>query len=155
MSKSKITFEYDYDFILIGLITDKPDFKICYLLNKNLNINLAKKEHVSLQQNKKNSNETEFSTLFDIENEESYFSFYKYENHHEQLQYIFVSNKSYANHYLIKEHANIDFFIIIEGAYDEIDTNELIKQIKQIPEIRTAYELNPNELKSKQNLLFE
>ena len=45
----KLTNEGDYDFIVIGLVCQNRDYRLCHELNKVLNIELEKKAIMKLQ----------------------------------------------------------------------------------------------------------
>ena len=54
--------------------------------------------------------------------------------------------------YLIKEFKEADYFI---KSSDQKDHYEIINNIRKIPEISIIYNLNSNEIKNKENLIFD
>jgi hypothetical protein len=47
-----------------------------------------------------------------------------------------------------------DYFILIKEFIDEEDLNLFLARLKLIKDIQAAVEINPERLKSKENLLF-
>lgn len=57
--------------------------------------------------------------------------------------------------YVLPEYPKVDHLLKIddgEGGYQ--NALEVLRQIKKLPQVITAYELNTNQLKSKSNLIF-
>ena len=52
----------------------------------------------------------------------------------------------------LKEYKEADYFI---KSTDQKDHGEIIKIIRKIPEISIIYDINPNEIKNKDNLIFD
>ncbi len=59
-----------------------------------------------------------------------------------------ISNKS-SNFILIKELPNIDFIFEISGEINKVDILSVIKEIKMIPGINAALEINPEKIKRR------
>jgi len=56
--------------------------------------------------------------------------------------------------YLIPEKKKIDFFLKIEGCYNENHLNFLIDKLNAINQIITSYSIELTTLKSKDHLIF-
>ncbi|HEX5742295.1 MAG TPA: IPExxxVDY family protein, partial [Flavobacteriaceae bacterium] len=56
--------------------------------------------------------------------------------------------------YLIPERKSFDFFLKITGGVKHTFSKELIQNIKSIQQIEAVFEINPDELKSKDFLIF-
>lgn len=152
MAKTKLLLEYDYDFLLIGIISPYPDYKLSWSLNKTLEIDLQREEDMVLPSME--GKDKGLTLGFDEQVEIPTFAFFKYDNEDLHLMYTLVANHS-KSALLIKEEQRVDFFLIIGGSYDEIDIEQLLQQVKSDKHVITAFEIDPNRLKSKQNLLFE
>ena len=57
--------------------------------------------------------------------------------------------------YLIPERKKVDYFVKISNESHLKSSKILLSRINAIAEVITAYTLNPNQLKSKNNLIFE
>ncbi|MGB5818595.1 MAG: IPExxxVDY family protein [Saonia sp.] len=66
---------------------------------------------------------------------------------------LFRNEPSYTKHKLVPEFKDVDYFLKIEQ--DDMDVEDrLIKSIQAIPHMVTAYAIETNTLKSKNNLIF-
>lgn len=153
MAKTKLLLEYDYDFLLIGIIARVPDYKLVWSLNKSLEIELSKENDMELPSFVKEQS-AGLTLGFEDSPEKPQFSFYRFDNEDAHLFYTLISNRSKTS-LLIKEEQSVDFFLIIGGMYDEIDVDQLLDKIRGDKMVMTAFEIDPNTLKSKQNLLFD
>ena len=135
-----MVLDYDYDFLLFGISCHVKDYRMCWALNKKLGISLKKEENLLLPvQHSEEVNE---------------YPFYSYSDEAFRIKYIVAGNRG-TKGLLVKEQKQVDFFLLIEGHYEIVNTYDLLKKLKEIDVILAAFELNPNHLKSKQNLLFE
>lgn len=139
MAKSKLILDIDFDFTMYAISCHYLDYRLCWHINKNLRVQLKKENDYELTKSKRPSD---------------FFSFYKFDNENRQLSYIFISNKGLQS-YLIKEHQNFDYFLIVEGYLDEAEQIKILDHIKKIPIVLIATQIDPNTLPSKHNLIFE
>lgn len=140
MAKNVLKIDYDdeLDFLLFGIVSGFKDYRICYELNLALDINLARTQEHKLIVGKNNS-------------ELKYVRF-EYKDEYEQ-QYILLCNRN-EKQLLIPELNMIDFFLMIDPA-EGIESDVVLKNIKNIQLVSTAFTLKPTALKSKHNLLNE
>jgi len=139
LNKFKLEVEYDYDFVLIGICCHEKDYRICWALNSKLGLELSKAPDFEIK-DKKYKDPSRYS-LFEYIKEEQYIEFYVIANKSQQVL-------------LIPEHKQADYFLLIKGIVTTGQKETIIKDIREIPMILTAFDIDPNELKSKQNLLF-
>ena len=66
---------------------------------------------------------------------------------------LFQNEPSFTKHHLVPEYKEVDYFIKIEHDDDLIDTS-LVKTLLTIPKMITAYAVDADKLKSKNNLIF-
>lgn len=137
MSKTLLTLDDDYDFSLIGISCHAKDYRICWELNNSLKIALVRSSDYEI--NKKN--------------EVSSFSFYEFNDTINYLDFYLIANKS-SKGYLISEQKTIDFFLLLKGNISNNQLNNFLTKVKNIEIVLTAFIINPENLKSKQNLLF-
>jgi hypothetical protein len=148
-----LTFDLEDDYSLIGIHSTEEDYRLAYLLNKHLKTKLMRYKQVL---DFKNST-AEFP-LFEYKDEKNFINYYMINNKHLQ----FVNNKNneglfggnYTISYLIPEKKNVDFFLKIEGCNRQSFKEELVENLKKIAQIITSYALDPNTLKSRDNLIF-
>ncbi len=66
---------------------------------------------------------------------------------------LFQNETSYTIHHLVPEYKDVDYFLKIEQDDSTMD-DTIVKSILSIPEVITAYTIDTNKLKSKDNLIF-
>jgi len=144
------------DYSLIGIHTSEEDYRLAYLLNKNLNASFSK-----------------YHKYLDFKNSNAVFSIYEFFDESKHQDNFLISNKfvgidtqdtsanlfsdsvSYSTtSYLIPERKKVDFFLRIEGSASSKEIERVIEKLNTIHQIITSYSINPSELKSKDFLIF-
>jgi hypothetical protein len=72
------------------------------------------------------------------------------ENH---LTYILVENKN-EKRYLAAELKSLNYLLIVKGGLDFFVSDEFIKSINKIPEIKFISSIEPEKLKSNLSLIL-
>lgn len=139
MGKYTLEIEYDYDFVLIGISSHEKDYRICWALNNQLGLNLVKTDALEIKDKK--------------QDEPSHFSLFCFEQPDEFMEYFIIANRSEKG-LLIPEQKQVDYFFIIRGEVDDEKVMEIVKQIKESNLVQTAFRVDVNALKSKQNLIL-
>lgn len=144
----------DEEYSLIGIHTALEDYKLAYLLNKNLSTHFAKStKDLEFENNK---NKASFS-IYNFTNKEYDFEWFliansfKRENQTASNELLLTTE---TKTYLIPEKKKVDFFIKISG---EVNFNFVVKtvnKINNIEQIITSYSIDKNTLKSKDFLIF-
>jgi len=148
-----------YDFTVIALHGSLEPYYVAYLLNKYLDIQLARtpkdliiEQEVGIQR---------AYTCFEYKDMFRYIDYYVFENKikttsTKQLdEGLFESEDTTQTQFFIPEMQQVDYFIkVIEDGYAFAKAKTL-KTLNQIPQIVTAYEVDVEKLKNKQNLIFE
>ena len=78
---------------------------------------------------------------------------YNYENINKGVLYRFVGNKS-TKGFLIPELKQVDFFICIRGISHELEEVRMIKSLRNIGIVLTAFSIPPATIKSKNKLIL-
>lgn len=150
-----LTLELEEDeYSLIGIFSAEEDYRLAYLLNKQLKTKFTRYKYALDFKNSK----AEFP-IFEYKDENSFINYYLINNKYttftqnEQNPGLFNGNYSSVT-YLIPEQKKIDFYLKIEGEQcDSLITN-LVEELNKINQIITAYTIEPTTLKSKNNLIF-
>ena len=159
-----INFEYDYNFILIGICSPLKDYTIGYQINKSTSINFKRSEKDVVMN-------------YPDGVEEANFAQFEYWDEQFQNQWYLLANKCkilcnddeknqgtiFDGHsqnrkktkYLIPENPKVDFYIQIHGIYNECTKIALMKNIKTIERIVSVHEINMDKLRSKENLIID
>ncbi|WP_339917856.1 IPExxxVDY family protein [Yeosuana marina] len=142
---------------LIAIHCTIEDYRLAYLLNQNLGINLVK--------NKKD---------LDYDNGKSTYSIYNWEDKKQLLTWNLVSNICKTNDVmttssgllfetthsitktfnLIPELKSVNYLLKIDDELHITKEKYIINTIIRIPQIATAYTIDISQLKSKENLIF-
>lgn len=138
MIKKFLKLELDFDFTLIAITSQLRDYRLCFTVNKITETDFRKIEE--LEVNFKNT-------------PSKFFSRYLHTSAYAECEFYLIANKGNEG-YLIPEMKEVDYFIIIREFIDEEDLEFFISRLKLIAEIQAVVELNPERLKSKENLLF-
>jgi len=142
------------EYSLIGIHSTLEDYKLAYLLNKNLSTKFYKaKEDLE----------------FVWEKTKVSFSIYNYENNENDFDWFLITNSyrranksiskdllltSETKTYLIPEKKKVDFFLKISGIVEYEFVLKTINKIKNIENVITAFSIDKNTLKSKDFLIF-
>ena len=133
-----LDFTPEYDFILIGIFCAYRDYRLCFELNKLLDLNLERQTDLELKLDKKGSS--------------GKFPYFLYLTDDEEEIYL-ISNKG-TNAYFIPELKQTDYFFLVKNQSRYTDINELIQMIKSISLVSSVMEPDPYELKSAENFLL-
>ena len=153
MKKQLLTVEYDFNFLLIGLCCVSKDYRVCYEINNKLGLILKKVDDIVLGTTAKKKGK-ELDLLPDEDGGDwPRYSVYVHMHPQTGLIYNVVANKSKGN-LLIPEKKECDYFLLITGEAHDKEKQEALKKIKSIPMILTAFEIDPNTLKSKDHLIL-
>jgi len=162
MAIHKLILEDDFnnEFSLIAIHCSEEAYKMAYMLNK----------HVSLQLERK-SLDLEFSNnglevtfpIFEYEDDLSYILYHLVSNKSKSLSakvhssgglFDKITSEKTITTYLVKEHKNVDFFLKIHSDYEKVPTRNIISSINKIEQVISAYSIEIEPLKSKNNLIF-
>jgi hypothetical protein len=148
---------YDDDYKLIAIHCRLEDYRLAYLLNKNLDLNLTRKKE-----------DLDFKYL------ESSYSLFEWNNKAQYVTWNLVSNvckreedslystgtlfetneKVLKTFHLISEYSKVDFFIKISDEIQTVNEKLVLNKLQTIPQIITSYAVDPLKLKSKDHLIF-
>jgi len=140
---------------LIAIHTTIDDYKMAYLLNSSLEIQL-----------KKNEKEIEVA----IPGGKSAFNNFIFEDKKKDIVWSLIANKTsfltneqkhsdlFGNEavtvYLLPEFKKVDYFLKIENIDYEFDESKMIAEILKIKNISSVYTIEKKQIKSKNNLIF-
>lgn len=147
----------EVSFTLVAIHCTLEDYRLAYLLNKNLNISLIRR-----------------AKDLDYFNGKSTYSFFEWEDCKQLVTWSLVSNickrKTFQEakqeslfstqeqitktHHLIPECKNVNYFLKIDNQLNISEEKQILKYISDIPQIATAYTIDASQLKSKDNLIF-
>ncbi|NVJ87044.1 MAG: IPExxxVDY family protein [Algoriphagus sp.] len=140
MKKVKLQIEHSYDFELLGLVSPVRDYKMAWLINREMNLNLIRTEDL----------EIEFLSVPNLKISQYFLSL-----PHGYIQLL--KNKALSSSrqvsYLIPELKYMDYFLLLQDETYQIDSQLFVSELSKNPYIQNVIKLDVNKLKSKENLL--
>lgn len=140
MKKVKLEFEHTYDFELLGIVSPVKDYKMAWLINRTMEVNLVRGDDLEL----------EFLSDSNLKISQYFLS----------LPHGFIQllrNKAIASgrnvSYLIPELKTMDYFLLVQDQTDLLDAQIFVSKLRQIAFIQNVIKLDILKLKSKENLL--
>jgi hypothetical protein len=133
VTRVKLNIEQNNYYILLGLVSAEPDYKLSLTLNKKFGVFL--KNIPSLRLTGNNNTEVIFS---------------KYSNNadNEDLNIELISNRSGKN-YLLNKLKNIDYLLQIQISENEADLNKITSRLREIDTITAVFNIDINTIKDK------
>lgn len=159
MQRHQLGLITEDEFMLIAIHGNVEDYKLAFLINKHLNFNLKRKEN-DLDFFKKEGHIT-FSVFEyqDIEREDIFCLISNiYKSVTEKITSagsLFETSNEEKTHYLIPEFKKTEYFLKIVSDELEFYEQKIVAQLNKIPSIITTYQVDLNNLKSKNNLNFD
>lgn len=138
VKKNLLTFEPDFSFTLIAVISPLRGYRISYEVEQKLKIPLYRDEDLG---------------LFSTKKIQSWFQVFAFRDEENYRDYFLLANKN-SGTFLIPEQKSVDYYLKIEGDMTEKEIKEWLQQLKEIKNVQHCFEVNANELRSKQNLLL-
>ena len=140
MKKAKLLVEPTFDFELLGIVSPIRDYRMAWLVNKELELNLVKVNDLEL----------EF-----ISNEKLEISQYFLPLPHGFIQLLKnkAINSSEQLAYLIPELKNLDYFLLVKDETDQLELSNFMEKLSQNSLVQSIVRIDISKLKSKENLL--
>lgn len=139
VSRLLLKYEPDIDFVLIAITSSLRDYRLCFRINLELNVDFARISELSLDLN--------------ASREPAYFTRYYYQQPGQEASFFLISNKG-TEGYLIPEMKSTDYFILVKNLIDEEDLDIFTDGLNRLPDVVVAVQVDPSRLKSKENLIF-
>ena len=141
------------EYSLVAIHTTLGDYKLAYLLNRQLSCTF-KKSNFNLDKKNKNDVKASFS-VYEYSNAE--YDFFLINNtfkNKSTTNGVSLFTESYTVDYLVPEKKKVDYFIKIEGDVNSDYLSNLVVKLKELPQVLTSYEIDIDSLKSKDFLIF-
>lgn len=139
MAKFLLEEEFEFDFSLLGISSHVKDYRLCWAVNKALDLDLVKLEDEIIIRQKNGEDQSVFSIYYYLEKDN-------------EIEFELICNR-HEHGYLIPELKSADYFLKISEYYDG-NLDEIIQLLRKANLINMAFEIDVNTLRSKQNLLY-
>lgn len=137
MAKFTLSFDEEYPYYIIGINASAKDYRICWSINKALNIALKRENSIEVHSKNK-----------DI----IAHSFFVYTDEDLNLKFRLIENKRGISRF-IAEVQQADYLLIIDES-ESIDTELILNKMKEIRQVLLAFLIDVEGLKNKQNLML-
>jgi hypothetical protein len=132
VTRVKLNIEQNNDYILLGLVSAEPDYKISLSLNNKFRISLKNVSPV----------------LLTVDNDSQSFSRFSNNDDKADLKIILISNRS-GKDYLLKKLKNIDYLLQIQSSENNPDPNEIITRLREIDSVTAVFNIDIATIKDK------
>jgi len=142
MSKKKkhiLSFDDEVDFEMIGICSHHSDYRLVWGINDTIKLKLVKSDDDFCVTNKKGETISEHSM-------------YTFVDEDNRIEYYLIKNKIQGK-LLIPEKASIDYFLFLCDN-TSISVDELLSELKTVASILAAYQFDPAEIPSTENIVF-
>jgi hypothetical protein len=133
VTRVKLDINQADDFILFGLVSSEPDYKLSLLLNRKLRISLKNISPVRLEGN--NGSELLFSRFSDSSSSP-------------EKVFNLISNRS-DKKFLINKLKNIDFIFLLQDPDNENIISQITSSLREITSITAVFYLEIDSIKDK------
>ena len=138
MSKHRLVFDDDYEFLCFGLSCHLKDYKLAWTLNNHFRLELARKTLVVNTKQQANLD----------------FAYFKYADKKNHLRYYLINNLSEGIP-MVKEYKQFNFLFLVEGFVELFNQEELLERIQRLDAIQLITPLPKEPLHKIQFELFE
>jgi len=139
VKKHKLDLAMDEDFCLLGLVSDETDYKLCWMINRSLDMNFEKQEDLGL-----------FHPRLQ---EEQIFSLFSYHDDASMITYRIIKNRT-DNGYYLDELKNIDYLIHIQGEINTSKITGFLNLVTSLEPVRMCVPSDLTRIRNKERLLL-
>lgn len=139
LKKHKLELSIDADYCLLGLVSDEPDYRLAWLLNRALHADFKKEEDLMVYHKKSK-----------LDQEVSLFS---WEDEGAMLTYRLIRNRAHAGFFL-DDLKNLDYLLHIQGEVNESKVEQFIQGAGGLPEIRLCVPVDLGSIRQQDRLLL-
>jgi len=137
-SRQKITrvqldVDANEDYLLLGVVSAEPDYKLSLCINRKLNLALKHKNPIELID--ENGVHHQFSRFMD-------------HSANSGLTYNLISNKS-GRAFFLRKLNKIDYLLQVQSSENDYDCENLTISLRSLESITAVFPLEPGEIKDK------
>lgn len=120
-------------FVVLGLNSHVKNYKLCWSINKELQLNLEKKKDHNVQ-------------------DDLWFARFNY-TCPDGIEYNLLSNRSKKG-YLLPSHKSVNYFMVIKNDYWQQDKDIFMEKLRAIENILLVFELDTSLIKNINRFVF-
>ncbi len=139
LKKHKLAMAIEEDYCLLGLVSDEPDYRLCWMINQHLGLDFRKTDDLVLM-HKKLGLEQQFS-IFTCEQERT------------MITYRIIRNQAETG-YFLEELKNLDYLIHIQGDIISTQIDLFLKATNALTAVRFCVPVDLQNIKNRERLLL-
>ncbi|MCK4880551.1 MAG: IPExxxVDY family protein [Bacteroidales bacterium] len=139
VKKHKLDLAIEEDFCLLGVVSDEPDYKLCWMINQSLDMNFEKQEDLQLFHRKLK--------------EEQVYSLFSYHDDDAMITFRIIKNRT-ENGYYLDELKNIDYLIHIQGEINTMRISNFMLSVGALEPVRMCVPSDLSRIKNRERLLL-
>ena len=141
MKVEKLIVNYTYDFELYGVTTSLKDYKMAWLINKQISINLIREEDYLLESAAEKA---------EIVN----YCFQEGQNELRIFKNKAILENQNTQNYMVPEMKHFDYFIMVRGIIHIFTSEDLLQELRIIEGVQLVNQINIEKLKSRDHFIF-
>jgi len=152
--KRLLTIEYDFDFEVIGISSYARDYRLCWGINNKLELSLERAKDITADEDKQEPSSFDEELIMNQRGPESAFAFsqFSYVDEEKGISFQLINNRCDTGR-LLPEQKQADFLMLVKGLERDRGKANIIRALRTIPMVVTAFSIDVNKLKSKHNLI--
>lgn len=127
------------DFCLLGVVSDEPDYRLCWLINQALGTAFMKQEDLTVYHKKHGADQS--------------FSIFSFLDEEACLTFRIIRNRSDAG-YFLDELKNLDYLVHIQGEIYHDKISDFLQGMTSIGGIRMGIPVDLAKIRNKERLLL-
>lgn len=138
--KHILNLAYEHNFVVVGIFSPEKDYRLCWLLDKHLGLTLKRLPDLT------------YPAVGD--GDAAKYAVYHMNQSALFLDIYLIPNKS-AGIIIFKEPKNLDYLLLFKSSGDAYNASEALQQIRKIPQVQAAFQLNLQPAKKAAEFFFD
>lgn len=139
VKKHKLEMAIEEDYCLLGLVSDEPDYRLCWRINQQLGMDFKKTNDLTLLHRKLQL--------------EQQFSIFVYEEEETMITYRIIKNRAELGFFL-DELKNLDYLIHIQGDIISHQIDAFLEAANALDSVRFCVPVELQKIKNRERLLL-
>ena len=136
----KLNIDHSEDFFLWGVLSSYGGHKLCWEMNKALDLTLTRQDDIVLVRRP--------------EAEDAFFNYYSFADEENFLMTELIRNKCNGEFYM-RELRNFDFLLMVKGEIDFFEAESFTARLKKLDSIRSVMAIDLDKIKNHEHLILE
>ena len=133
ITRIQLKISKDNEYIIFGLVSSEPDYKLSQIFNKKFGISLKNNSPIKISD--------------DVCSEQA-FSRFSYTNDSTGLAFNLFSNRS-GNNFLLRKLKNVDYIFQLHDPENEKNIDSITTDLREIESINAVFTIDLNAFKDK------